>query len=317
MQAEPAEAPFSNNEYLFEVKWDGLRCLLFVGPDGGVRLQDRALRDVTYQFPEFGNLGGQVPPGTVLDGALVVTDGEGRPETGALRRRLAGPAGEDQRPAAYLAFDLLYLEGRPMLRKPLYQRKKQLHKVVGSGRHLYAPEAHRGGGRRALRGLPRARPGRDDGQAPPEPLRARPAEPLLAPGESGQVGPLRRRRLDRRQALRRAGRRLLRVGPAAPLRDRRRRLRAGGARAGRRPPARAAQRGQPARAAADHGLPRPLGAARAGGRHPLLGVVARRHPPLPDLRRAAAGGPSRRVHPPAARVSCWRGGRRRTAPAST
>ena len=124
MQAEPAEAPFSNNEYLFEVKWDGLRCLLFVGPDGAVRLQDRALREVTYQFPEFGNLGGQVPPGTVLDGALVVTDGEGRPETGALRRRLAGPAGEDQRPAAYLAFDLLYLEGRPMLRKPLYQRKK-------------------------------------------------------------------------------------------------------------------------------------------------------------------------------------------------
>ncbi len=140
MQAEPAEAPFSNNEYFFEVKWDGLRCLLFVGPDGGVRLQDRALRDVTYQFPEFGNLGGQLPPGTVLDGALVVTDGEGRPETGALRRRLAGPAGGDQRPAAYLAFDLLYLEGRPMLRKPLYQRKKQLHKVVGSGRHLYAPK---------------------------------------------------------------------------------------------------------------------------------------------------------------------------------
>jgi DNA ligase D-like protein (predicted ligase) len=140
MQPEPAEAPFSNNEYFFEVKWDGLRCLLFVGPDGGVRLQDRALRDVTYQFPEFGNLGGQLPPGTVLDGALVVTDGEGRPETGALRRRLAGPAGEDQRPAAFLAFDLLYLEGRPMLRKPLYQRKKQLHKVVGSGRHLYAPK---------------------------------------------------------------------------------------------------------------------------------------------------------------------------------
>jgi DNA ligase D-like protein (predicted ligase) len=140
MQAESAEAPFSNSEYLFEVKWDGLRCLLFVGRDGEVRLQDRGLRDITFQFPEFGSLGGQVPPGTVLDGALVVTDGEGRPITAALRRRLAGPAGEDQRTAAYLAFDLLYLEGRSLLRKPLYQRKKQLHKVVTAGRHLYAPK---------------------------------------------------------------------------------------------------------------------------------------------------------------------------------
>src|SRR5438270_3069289 len=68
MQAESAEAPFSNDEYLFEVKWDGLRCLLFVDRDGHVRLQDRALRDVTFQFPEFGSLGGQVQPGTVLGG---------------------------------------------------------------------------------------------------------------------------------------------------------------------------------------------------------------------------------------------------------
>ena len=140
MQAEPAEAPFSNNEYFFEVKWDGLRCLLFLGRNGEVRLQDRALRDITYQFPEFGTTGGQVPEGTVLDGALVVTDGEGRPDTAALRRRLSGPAGEDQRSAAFLAFDILYLEGRSMLRKPLYQRKKQLHRVVTAGRHLFVPK---------------------------------------------------------------------------------------------------------------------------------------------------------------------------------
>ena len=140
MQASAAEVPFSNNEYFFEVKWEGLRCLLFLTPEGEVRLQDRALRDVTYQFPEFGTLAGQVPRGTVLDGALVVTDGEGRPEKGALRQRLGGPPGAEQRPAAYLAFDLLYLESKPLLRKPLYQRKRQLHKVVTPGRHLYAPK---------------------------------------------------------------------------------------------------------------------------------------------------------------------------------
>jgi len=43
MQAASAEAPFSSPEYLFEVKWDGLRCMLFRDPDGTVHLQDLSL----------------------------------------------------------------------------------------------------------------------------------------------------------------------------------------------------------------------------------------------------------------------------------
>src|SRR5947207_4410220 len=41
MQAASAEAPFSSAEYLFEVKWDGLRCILFRDSNGDVRLKDR------------------------------------------------------------------------------------------------------------------------------------------------------------------------------------------------------------------------------------------------------------------------------------
>lgn len=139
MQAVTAEAPFSDPLYYFEVKWDGLRALLFVAPDGSVRLQDRSLRDITYRFPEFHSMAGHVPPGTVLDGALVATDGEGRPDAGLLRERLTGTPGEDQRPASFLAFDLLYLEGRPWLRQPLFKRKGKLRKIVQPGRHIYAP----------------------------------------------------------------------------------------------------------------------------------------------------------------------------------
>ena len=47
MQAASAEAPFSSPDYLFEVKWDGLRCILFRDVDGAVRLQDRGLHDIT------------------------------------------------------------------------------------------------------------------------------------------------------------------------------------------------------------------------------------------------------------------------------
>jgi DNA ligase D-like protein (predicted ligase) len=140
MQAVSAEAPFSSEEYLFEVKWDGLRCLLFVDWDERVHLQDRALGDITPLLPELAGLGRQVPPGAVLDGELVVTDEQGRPDCQALRRRLAGGAElENSVPVAYLAFDALYLGGRPLARQPLHKRRGRLQRAVTSGGHLYVP----------------------------------------------------------------------------------------------------------------------------------------------------------------------------------
>ena len=140
MQAVPAEAPFSSDEYLFEVKWDGLRCLLFVEPDGRVRLQDRALRDLTSALPELAGIGRQVTPGTVLDGELVATDREGRPDHAALRQRLAaGPRPRPSVPLAFLAFDALYVGGRPLLRQPLAKRKARLRRAVSGGGHLFVP----------------------------------------------------------------------------------------------------------------------------------------------------------------------------------
>src|ERR671936_241330 len=97
MQPVSAEAPFSSPEYFFEVKWDGMRALLFVDPDGGVHLHDRALNDLTARVPELAGAAAQVPRGSVLDGELVAADDNGRPNPDLLRRRLAagnGLAGE-------------------------------------------------------------------------------------------------------------------------------------------------------------------------------------------------------------------------------
>ena len=52
MQAVSAEAPFRSEEYFFEVKWDGLRCLLFIDGAGRVRIQDRGLNDLTEGLPD-------------------------------------------------------------------------------------------------------------------------------------------------------------------------------------------------------------------------------------------------------------------------
>jgi bifunctional non-homologous end joining protein LigD len=141
MQAVSAEAPFSSDEYLFEVKWDGLRCLLFVEPDGRLRLQDRALGDITSRLPELRDIARQVVPGTVLDGELVATDQEGRPDYPALRRRLTKGDHEASSAAlAYLAFDALYVSGRSVLRQPLMRRKARLQRAVTGGGHLFVPQ---------------------------------------------------------------------------------------------------------------------------------------------------------------------------------
>jgi len=141
MQAASAEAPFSSAEYLFEVKWDGLRCILFRDPTGHVRLQDRGLNDLTADLPEVTAAAKRVPPGSVIDGELVATDGDGRPDYPRLRQRLTGGARmRDSIPTAYLAFDALYLEGRPLLRQPVLRRRARLAKAVEAGGHLFVPD---------------------------------------------------------------------------------------------------------------------------------------------------------------------------------
>jgi bifunctional non-homologous end joining protein LigD len=141
MQAASAEAPFSSAEYLFEVKWDGLRCVVFRDPEGHVRLHDRGLNDLTADLPEITAAAKRVPPGSVIDGELVATDPDGRPDYPRLRHRLAGGARlKDEIPTAYLAFDALYLEGKPLLRQPVIRRRARLAKSVEAGGHLFVPD---------------------------------------------------------------------------------------------------------------------------------------------------------------------------------
>jgi bifunctional non-homologous end joining protein LigD len=141
MQAASAEAPFSSPEYLFEVKWDGLRCVVFRDPEGNVRLQDRGLNDLTAALPEIAAAGRRIPPGSVIDGELVATDSDGRPDYPRLRERLAGGAKlRDAIPTAYLAFDALYLDGKPLQRQPVIKRRARLAKSVETGGHLFVPD---------------------------------------------------------------------------------------------------------------------------------------------------------------------------------
>jgi DNA ligase D-like protein (predicted ligase) len=141
MQAASAEAPFSSPDYVFEVKWDGLRCILFKDRGGNVRLQDRGLHDITADLPEVVAAARRIPPGSVIDGELVATDNDGRPDYPRLRERLVGGASlQDKIPTAYLAFDALYLEDKTLLRQPVSRRRARLKKAVEAGGHIFVPD---------------------------------------------------------------------------------------------------------------------------------------------------------------------------------
>jgi DNA ligase D-like protein (predicted ligase) len=140
MEAVAASEPFSADDYVFEVKWEGLRALLFVDAGGRARLQNRALEDVTDLVPEIRGAADQVTPQSVLDGEIVAIDAEGRPDRARLAQRLARRLSAEEAPLVYVAFDALFCGGRSLLRQPLRKRKPRLHRAVRSGHHLFCPD---------------------------------------------------------------------------------------------------------------------------------------------------------------------------------
>lgn len=142
--------PFDSADHLFEPSWGGLRALAFIGPadspgGGDVRLVDGDGRDVGINLAELAGLAVRVDArSAVLDGELVVVDPHGRADTAELDRRIEGVAG---RPVAYLAFDLLHLDGRSLLSLPLIRRRDMLRRVLRPGDEVVAVPAIAGEGR--------------------------------------------------------------------------------------------------------------------------------------------------------------------------
>jgi DNA ligase D-like protein (predicted polymerase)/DNA ligase D-like protein (predicted 3'-phosphoesterase) len=69
-----------DGDYLYEMKWDGIRTMIYVDEDG-MRITSRSGRDITKQFPELSEERKQLKCTlAILDGEIVVTDTNGRPE---------------------------------------------------------------------------------------------------------------------------------------------------------------------------------------------------------------------------------------------
>ena len=136
--------PFDSTAHIFEPAWGGRRALAFVGPSdvpggGDVRIVDADGLELAAALPELAGMAVRLDArSAVLDGELVVVDSAGRADPDELDRRIAGERG---RPVAYLAFDLLHLDGRSLLTMPLHRRRDLLRRVLHPGDEVLAVPA--------------------------------------------------------------------------------------------------------------------------------------------------------------------------------
>jgi ATP-dependent DNA ligase len=113
--------------YAYEPKWDGFRCLAWSDER---RLDSRNTRPLLRYFPELEDALDQLPPGTVVDGEVVVVR-DGRLDFDALQQRLHPADSRVQRlagetPAELVAFDLLAVRGEDLRDRPFSERRERL-----------------------------------------------------------------------------------------------------------------------------------------------------------------------------------------------
>jgi ATP-dependent DNA ligase len=129
----------TGEEYVYEVKLDGFRCLAFV--DGAdVFLQSRNGKPLGRYFPELTFPAGRY----VLDGEIVVRDADGREDFDALGQRIHPAVSRIERlagetPAVYVAFDLLAHEHDSLLELPFAERRAALEGLLASEAFARAP----------------------------------------------------------------------------------------------------------------------------------------------------------------------------------
>jgi bifunctional non-homologous end joining protein LigD len=152
MMARSGPLPPREEQFGFEVKWDGIRVVAFCD-HGHIELQGRNLRDFTSRYPEVRALAPSLGARrVVLDGEIVSFDDEGRPSFERLQARmhLASDSAVRRRmrdiPATYVIFDLLYLDGHSTMALAYEERRSLLERLELEGPAWRVPSYHRGEG---------------------------------------------------------------------------------------------------------------------------------------------------------------------------
>jgi DNA ligase D-like protein (predicted ligase) len=123
MYARLVQSLPQGQEWLYEVKFDGYRCL--AGRDAkGVTLWSRRENLFTNQFPHIARACERLPPNTLVDGEIVALDESGRVSFNLLQHHRS-----KAQALVFYAFDVLIYRSRSVSNVPLYFRREVLHRI--------------------------------------------------------------------------------------------------------------------------------------------------------------------------------------------
>ncbi|KXK31969.1 MAG: DNA ligase D [Bacteroidetes bacterium OLB12] len=136
MLSGSADKPPVSNNFLHEVKWDGIRALIAV-EDGQIRIRTRNQNDVTKQFPEL-TVADKAFRATcgLFDGEIVCLDKSGKADFKKVIHRLMSTGettiqkGMRSNPVHCYVFDCLYMDGRSLINEPLEKRREWLKDAI-------------------------------------------------------------------------------------------------------------------------------------------------------------------------------------------
>ena len=135
MLLQEINKPFNNKDYLYEIKYDGIRACIIVSKDI-FKIINRHHEDITYIYPELKNIQKDIKSKTILDGEIVVMD-SGFPSFSLLQKRChlrdknKIKKHMQENPVIFITFDILFAN-QDLTNIPLIQRKEYLNKIKDS-----------------------------------------------------------------------------------------------------------------------------------------------------------------------------------------
>ncbi len=127
MLLKEIEKPFDSKDYIFELKFDGIRAVLFVSPNK-VIVQTRNKQDISNLFPELQNIKELVKENTIFDGEIVAFQ-NGLPSFSKLQERshlknISKIKNQSiESPIVFVCFDILYKGSKDLTNLSLLERK--------------------------------------------------------------------------------------------------------------------------------------------------------------------------------------------------
>ncbi|MDB4964438.1 MAG: ligD [Myxococcales bacterium] len=123
MLLESGDLPDEDDRYLYEVKYDGWRSIVYADK-GALRIVSRRGNDLTPKLPELASMAAHLKRHRViLDGELVIIGDHGKPDFTALSEKMLG-GGRGQ--VCLMLFDILYQRDEVITTLPLQERKRRL-----------------------------------------------------------------------------------------------------------------------------------------------------------------------------------------------